>query len=63
MTPLCPVCKESMKEHGRTFQCEPCRQIIIFFHVSGASPYIPIGSERELPEKERPSAARSRPLG
>jgi hypothetical protein len=22
-----------MKEHGRTFQCEPCRQIIIFFAV------------------------------
>jgi hypothetical protein len=29
-----------MKEHGRTFQCEPCRQIIIFFAVSDSSPYI-----------------------
>jgi hypothetical protein len=25
----------------------------VFFNVSGASPYIPTGSERELPEKER----------
>jgi hypothetical protein len=39
MTPLCPVCEEPMKEHGRAFQCEPCRQIIIFFAVSDASPY------------------------
>lgn len=40
MTPLCLVCKEPMKEQGRTFQCGPCRQIIVFFKVSDASPYI-----------------------
>jgi tRNA(Ile2) C34 agmatinyltransferase TiaS len=40
MTPPCPVCKKSMKECGRTFQCEPCREIIIFFEVSDASPYV-----------------------
>jgi hypothetical protein len=39
----CPLCKESMKKQGRTFQCDPCRQIIIFFTVSDASPYIALG--------------------
>jgi hypothetical protein len=29
-----------MKDNGRTFQCEPCREIIIFFAVSDASPYM-----------------------
>jgi hypothetical protein len=29
-----------MMEQGRAFQCEPCREIIIFFAVSDASPYI-----------------------
>jgi tRNA(Ile2) C34 agmatinyltransferase TiaS len=40
IAPLCPACCEPMKEHGRVFQCEPCRQIIIFFAVSVASPYL-----------------------
>src|ERR1017187_9614617 len=39
MTPLCPVCKELMKEHGRSFRCELCRQFIVFFDVSDASSY------------------------
>jgi hypothetical protein len=29
-----------MKKQGRTFQCVPCREFIIFFAVSDASPYI-----------------------
>ena len=33
-----------MKEHGRAFQCEPCRQTIIFFAVSDASPHIAAGA-------------------
>jgi hypothetical protein len=33
-----------MNEHGRAFQCEPCRQIIIFFAVSDASSYIAAGA-------------------
>jgi hypothetical protein len=40
MTPHCPTCNEPMKEHGRLFLCEPCRQIIIFLVVSETSPYI-----------------------
>jgi hypothetical protein len=40
MTPLCPVCKEPMKEQGRSFRCEPCRQFIVFFDVPDASIYI-----------------------
>jgi len=32
------------------FQCEPCRQIIIFFAVSDASPYVAAG--RVLPKKQ-----------
>jgi hypothetical protein len=39
MTPRCPACDEPMKEHGRAFECGPCRQIIIFFAVSDAPPY------------------------
>ena len=39
MTPHCPVCNEPMKQHGRVYQCEPCRQIIIFLDVSGCTPY------------------------
>jgi hypothetical protein len=42
-----------MKEHGRAFQCEPCRQTIIFFAVSDASPYVAAG--RVLPKKPRAS--------
>jgi hypothetical protein len=40
MTPLCPVCAEPMKPNGRAFQCEPCRQIIIFLGVLDALPYL-----------------------
>jgi hypothetical protein len=39
-----------MKEHGHAFQCEPCRQIIIFFAVSDASPYVAAG--RVFPKKQ-----------
>jgi len=39
-----------MKEHDRAFQCEPCRQIIIFFAVSDASPYVAAG--RVLSKKQ-----------
>jgi hypothetical protein len=35
-----------MKEQGRAFQCEPCREIIIFFVVSDASPYIAASTAR-----------------
>ena len=38
--PLYPICVEPMTKQGRTFECEPCRQIIIFFKVSDASRYI-----------------------
>jgi hypothetical protein len=33
-----------MEKHGRAFQCEPCRQIIIFFNVSDASLYVAAGA-------------------
>jgi hypothetical protein len=46
MKPLCPACREPMKEQGRAFQCEPCREIIIFFAVSDASPYIAASTAR-----------------
>jgi hypothetical protein len=39
-----------MKEYDRAFQCEPCREIIIFFAVSDASPYI--AARRVLPKEE-----------
>jgi len=38
-----------MKEQGRTFQCEPCREIIIFFAVSDASPYLTQSTLAVLP--------------
>jgi hypothetical protein len=38
--PHCPMCNEPMKEHGRVFICEPCRQFIIFLEVSDTSPYV-----------------------
>jgi tRNA(Ile2) C34 agmatinyltransferase TiaS len=40
MTTLCPVCAKPTKQNGRAFQCEPCWQIVIFFKVSDASPYL-----------------------
>jgi tRNA(Ile2) C34 agmatinyltransferase TiaS len=40
MTPQCPACDKPMKEDGRAFLCEQCRQIIIFFDVSDASRYL-----------------------
>jgi tRNA(Ile2) C34 agmatinyltransferase TiaS len=52
MTPLCPVCVQPMKKHGRAFQCERCRQIIVFFEVSDVSRYINDRTEPELPKKE-----------
>ena len=52
MTPLCPVCKEPMKERGRAFQCEPCRQILIFFRMPDTSPYI---ASRAGPSEQRKS--------
>ena len=39
MKPLCPECKEPMKEQGRAFECEGCRQIIVYFSVPHVSPY------------------------
>jgi hypothetical protein len=53
MPPMCPVCIKPMKEYDRAFQCDPCRQIIIFFEVSDASRYIPSGGAlRGNPQKE-----------
>jgi hypothetical protein len=43
-----------MKEDGRAFRCEPCRQIVIFFTVSDAAPYLLF--ERVQPV--RPAVAR-----
>ena len=34
MTPTCPACDGPMQKQGRTFLCQPCRQIMIFFKVS-----------------------------
>jgi hypothetical protein len=67
MTPPCPVCEQPMKEHGkpygRAFRCEPCRQFIIFFAVSDASPYIaserPVVTVKDIDPTKR--AARLRP--
>jgi hypothetical protein len=50
MTPPCPACDGPTKDHGRTFHCEPCREIIIFFAVSDASPYIAAGAVRVHPK-------------
>jgi tRNA(Ile2) C34 agmatinyltransferase TiaS len=52
MTPLCPVCVEPMKKHDRAFQCERCRQIIVFFEVPDTSRYIDALMEPEPPKKE-----------
>ena len=52
MTPLCPVCVEPMKKHGRAFKCERCRQIIIFFEVSDMSRFANERTEPEPPKKE-----------
>ena len=41
MKPLCPACNEPMNKQGRGFECEGCRQIIVYFSVSDASPYFP----------------------
>jgi hypothetical protein len=46
-----------MKEYDRAFQCEPCREIIIFFAVSDASPYIAAGAC--FRRRKSPSAAHS----
>jgi hypothetical protein len=59
MTPLCPVCDKPMKEHGRAFRCEPCQQIMIFFSVSDASPYL-AGKPLE-PEAETTGLAKRSP--
>jgi hypothetical protein len=37
--PLCPACNEPMKEYGRAFRCEPCRQIVAFYKMPARSPY------------------------
>jgi tRNA(Ile2) C34 agmatinyltransferase TiaS len=50
MTTLCPVCAKPMKQNGRAFQCEPCRQIVIFFRVSDTSPYLE--SKRQSDHRE-----------
>jgi hypothetical protein len=47
-----PACDQPIKKHGRAFQCEPCRQIIISFAVSDASPYIAAGTGRVPPKEE-----------
>jgi len=42
-----------MKAYDRAFQCDPCRQIIIFFEVSDTTHYIPnAGALRGNPQKE-----------
>jgi hypothetical protein len=46
----CPACEKPMKEIGSAFHCEPCREIIIFFAVSDASPYVT--ARRVLPKDE-----------
>jgi hypothetical protein len=33
-----------MKKQGRAFRCAPCREIIMFFAVSDASPYIALAA-------------------
>jgi hypothetical protein len=40
-----------MKEHGRAFQCAPCQQIIVFFTVSDASPYLAVKAQRPMPAR------------
>jgi hypothetical protein len=42
-----------MKKQGRAFQCAPCREIIIFFRVTDASPYIALASiDRVVPNQQ-----------
>jgi hypothetical protein len=41
-----------MKEYGSAFQCEPCREIIIFFAMSDASPYVAQQRGTVLPKKQ-----------
>jgi hypothetical protein len=43
MTPRCP-------KQGGSFGCEPCRQIIIFFEVSDASPYLALAANYRQPK-------------
>jgi hypothetical protein len=50
MTPRCPVCEEPMVKQGGSFGCEPCRQIIIFFEVSDASPYLALAANDRQPK-------------
>jgi hypothetical protein len=52
MTPLCPVYEEPVKNQGRTFEYETCRQIIIFFTIADASPYIALPAMTEQPNKQ-----------
>jgi hypothetical protein len=59
MKPICPACDKSMKEHGRAFRCEPCREIIIFFKVSNASPYLLASPMIPLPTSNLPGYERS----
>lgn len=51
MTPRCLVCEEPMKKQGRAFECGPCRQFIIFFTVSKASPYIALAVRDRAPKR------------
>jgi hypothetical protein len=54
MTPHCPMSDEPMKEHGRVFLCEPCKQIIIFLVVSET--YVSLGAAVASNEKPRHEA-------
>jgi hypothetical protein len=63
MTTLCPICAKSMKQNGRAFQCEPCRQIVIFFRLADTSPYLE--SKRQSDHREAvtlKALARRRPM-
>jgi hypothetical protein len=44
-----------MKQQGRVFECEPCREIIIFFAVSDASPYIALAAVDRVTNETRPA--------
>jgi hypothetical protein len=43
-----------MKQQGRVFECEPCREIIIFFAVSDASPYIALAAVDRVTKRDSP---------
>jgi len=45
-----PMCNEPMKERGRVFLCEPCRQTIIFLVVPDP-PVVPLGAAVASNEK------------